>query len=646
MTKRGGFRPQARKPETPKLQAKFDQGLALHQQGKFAEAERIYVEIIRLQPEHFDATHMLGVIAVQDGRTLRGVELISRAIGLNPNVAAAHGNLGKALWDLKRHSEALESCDRAIALKPDYAAAYSNRGNALLNLARLTEALASYEKAIALRPDYVEAHRNRGSVLYKLKRYEQAIASFEKALALKPDSPGTEGDRLISKMRICDWSNFDAEHTHLITSVGNGTANTSPFAFLAVSSNSADQLRCAKSWVSHKHPPSKKPLWQRERYDHQRIRVAYLSPDFREHPLSFLMAGMFECHDKSLFDVTAISLRAEPHSEMRRRLRAAFEHFVDAETLSDDQIAKMIRELEIDILVDLAGFTEEARTGILAKRPSPIQVNYLGYPGTMGAEYVDYILADQFVAPNSQYRFYSEKIVLLPDSYYPTSYRINDGRRDVPDRAFTRAELGLPPTGFVFCCFNNNFKITPSVFSCWMRILKQVDDSVLWLLEDNPKAASNLRQEAVARGVNAERLIFAKRLPVSDHLARHRSADLFLDTLPYNAHTTASDALWAGLPVLTCLGETFAGRVAASLLHAVCLPELITTTLEDYEQLAVALAMDPAKLSIVKRRLAENRLTTPLFDTKRFTKHIEEAYTAMHERYWAGLAPDHIVIPS
>jgi predicted O-linked N-acetylglucosamine transferase (SPINDLY family) len=318
---------------------------------------------------------------------------------------------------------------------------------------------------------------------------------------------------------------------------------------------------------------------------------------------------------------------------------ASFERFVDARCYSDEQIADLIRALEIDIAVDLMGFTTDSRTGIFARRPAPVQAHYLGYPGTMGARYIDYIIADRVVVPDNQREFYSEKLVLLPDSYL-----VNDRKRSIADRTFTRTELGLPLDGFVFCCFNNNHKITPRVFDCWMRILGQVEGSVLWLFQDNPKAADNLRKEALARGVNAERLIFARRMPPSDHLARHRAADLFLDTLPYNAHTTAADALWAGLPVLTCLGETFVGRVAASLLNAVGVPELITTTPEDYEALAITLAMRPDELAAIRTRLEAHRLTTPLFDTQRFTAHIEAAYTAMHARHQAGLAPDHIAI--
>ena len=286
------------------------------------------------------------------------------------------------------------------------------------------------------------------------------------------------------------------------------------------------------------------------------------------------------------------------------------------------------------------GFTAMSRTGIFARRPVPIQVSYLGYPGTMGSEYINYIIADQIVIPENQDQYYSEKVVRLPDSYYPTSYQINVAKRSIPDRAFTRAELGLPQTGFVFCCFNQNYKMAPRIFDCWMRMLKQVEGSILWLLENNAMSTNNLRTEAVARGVNAERLIFAPRMPRPEHLARHRLADLCLDTLPYNAHTTASDALWAGLPVLTCLGATFAGRVAASLLNAIRLPELITTSPEAYEQMAIDLATHPEKLAVIKGKLAENRLTTPLFDTKLFTKHIEAAYSIMWERYQRGEPPE------
>jgi protein O-GlcNAc transferase len=621
------------------LQSRFREGMALHRQGELAGAERIYREVLDQQAQHFDSLHMLGVIALQTRRTERGIELIRKAIGLNEKVAAAHNNLGKALLDIGRPGEALASFDQATALDPGFAEAHVNRGNTLVKLRRLEEALVSYQKAVALRPDHAEVYRNCGNVFSKLRRYDEAFAAYDRALALKPNLPGAEGHRLYARMHLCDWSRWEAESAHLIASVRNGHANTQPFIFLAIPSSSEDQLQCAKLWAASNFPASEKPVWQGERYDHDRIRVAYLSADFRQHALSFLMAGMFECHDKSRFEVTGISFGVDDHSEMRRRVSASFERFVDASSYSDDQIAGLIKALEIDIVVDLMGFTTDSRTGIFARRPAPIQAHYLGYPGTMGARYIDYIIADRVVIPDNQREFYSEKLILLPDSYL-----VNDRKRSISDRTFTRTELGLPSTGFVFCCFNNNHKITPDVFDCWMRILGQVEGSVLWLFQDNPKAADNLKKEALARGVNADRLIFASRMPPSDHLARHRAADLFLDTLPYNAHTTAADALWAALPVLTRLGETFVGRVAASLLNAVGLPELIATTLDDYEALAIRLATRPNELAAIRAKLEANRLTTPLFDTQRFTQNIEAAYTAMVARHQAGLAPDHITI--
>ena len=620
------------------LQSRFRQGLALHRQGDLAAAERVYLEVLDQEPRHFDAMHMLGVVALQARRTGRGVELIRKAIGFNDKVAAAHNNLGKALSDLKLSADALASFDRAIALDPQFAEAHANRGNALVNLRRAEEALASYQQAIALKPDYAEAYRNRGNVFSALKRYDEAFAAYDKVLALKPNLPGAEGHRLYAKMHLCDWTDLDAESAHLIASLRAGHANTQPFILLAVPSSAADQLRCAELWVAN-HFPAQKPIWQSERYHHDRIRIAYLSADFRQHPLSFLMTGMFECHDKSRFEVTALSFGADDNSDMRKRAEAAFERFVDIRAYSDEKIADLIRSLEIDIVVDLMGFTTNSRTGIVARRPAPIQAHYMGYPGTMGAPYIDYIIADPVVIPADQRPFYAEKLALLPDSYF-----VNDAKRPIAERKFTRAELGLPPAGFVFCCFNNSHKITPRLFDCWMRILGAVEGSVLWLFQDNAKAADNLRREARARGVAAGRLIFAGRMPPLEHLARHRAADLCLDTLPYNAHTTASDALWAGLPVLTCLGETFAGRVAASLLGAIGLPELITTTLEAYERLVVELATQPDRLADIKQRLAKNRLTMPLFDTRLFTRRIEAAYTAMHARHQAGLAPDHIAV--
>jgi predicted O-linked N-acetylglucosamine transferase (SPINDLY family) len=367
------------------------------------------------------------------------------------------------------------------------------------------------------------------------------------------------------------------------------------------------------------------------------VRVGYFSADFYNHATSWLIAGLFEKHDRSRVESIAFSFGGARTDEMVTRLTAGVDRFIDVRTSSDLDVASLARSLEIDIAIDLKGFTTESRTGIFAARAAPIQVNYLGYPGTMASEYIDYLIADQIVVPVDDRGHYSEKIVYLPDSY-----QVNDSRRVISDRVFDRAECGLPPQGMVYCCFNNNYKIMAETFESWTNILRHVDGSVLWLFADNPRAASNLKTEAEARGVSAERLVFAERMPLPDHLGRHRVADLFLDTAPYNAHTTASDALWAGLPVLTRAGETFAGRVAASLLNAIGLPELITASARAYEALAIDLGRRPERLASLKRKLARNRLTAPLFDTERFARHMEAAYAAMYDRDQAGLPPDHI----
>jgi predicted O-linked N-acetylglucosamine transferase (SPINDLY family) len=442
------------------------------------------------------------------------------------------------------------------------------------------------------------------------------------------------------KMKVSDFPNVESQFAQVSEEILRGAKVSVPFPILAISSSLEVQRKAAEIWVSNRHPvrAALPPLIKRAR--HGKIRLGYFSAGFRNDPTSYLIADLIEKHDRSNFEIIAFSFGPDQKDKMRSRMEAAFDQFIDVRNQSCRYSTILSRNMEIDIAIDLGGFTAFSRTDIFALRAAPIQVSYLGYPGTMGADFIDYIIADRIVVPEDSKRHYCEKIV-----YLPNSYQVNDTKRSISDKTFTRAELGLPPMGFVFCCFNNNYKITPRIFDRWMRILKQVKGSVLWLFEGNEKAAGNLRKEALARGVNAERLIFAKRLPLDEHLARHCSADLFLDTLPYNAHTTASDALWAGLPVLTCLGETFAGRVAASLLNAIHLPELITTTPEAYETLAIELAANADRLAEIKHKLAKNRLTTPLFDTNLFTKHIEAAYAAMYERYHADLAPSHIYVP-
>ena len=466
-----------------------------------------------------------------------------------------------------------------------------------------------------------------------MRRLDEALASYDRVLALKPDHTRAFSGIINCVNMICDWQRMTAFADDVIAHVSEKKSIISPFVLLGYSGDPALQLQCARNFVAER-VPSPRPLWTSTTWRHDKVRIAYLSADFRRSAMAHLMAELFEWHDRSRFEIIGVSFGVDDKSEMRKRLVAAFDQFYDVHGKSDEEVAKLLHDLEVDIAIDLMGHTQDLRPGILAYRPAPIQASYLGFPGTMGAEFIDYIIADKMVAPLEHQSFYTEKIVHLPDCYL-----VNDTKRKIAERTPTRQEAGLPERSFVYCCFNNNWKITPDVFSVWMRLLHAVDGSVLWLLADNESAERNLRKEAQARGIDPARMVFAGRLPLKDHLARHRLADLFLDTLPVNAHTTASDALWTGLPVLTCEGTAFAGRVAASLLYAVGLPELVTHSIEDYEALALRLARDPSLLEGYRNRLATHRLTHPLFDTDRFRHHIEAAYLQMWKIWQRGEQP-------
>ena len=687
------------------LPAQFQKALAFHRQGQLALAQAAYEGILEIQPEHFDALHLLGVLAAQTRNPQKAVELIGRAIEIDPNIAATHNNRGSALKELERYEEALASYDRAIAIKADYAEAYFNRGvvlnelkqfaaalasyaqaiavkpdfadayfnrgivlrelrqfdaalasydqaiaikadyveaylnrgNVLSELRQFPAALASYDRAISIRPDYPVAHVSRGNIFLDLKQYETAIASYDRAVALKPDFKFLQGLRRHTRMQICDWGDFDAEVERLHAGIERNELISQPFPLLALSESGALHRKAAEIYVREECPPNRALPAIAARRRHDRIRIGYFSADFRDHPVATLAAELFETHDRSKFETTAFSFGPDTQDEMRRRMERAFDRFIDVRDRSHADTAALARSLEIDIAVDLMAFTEKCRPQIFALRAAPVQINFLGYPGTMGAPYMDYLIADRTLIPEGSQSHYSEKIV-----YLPHSYQVNDAKRRIADTIFTREDLGLPRTGFVFCCFNNSYKITPGTFDSWMRILRRVEGSVLWLLEDNASVAKNLRREAVRRHVRAERLVFAKRVSMPEHMARQRAGDLFIDTLPYNAHTTASEALWVGLPVMTCLGETFAGRVAASLLNAIGLPELITSSREQFEELAVELATDAKRLAGIKQKLADNRHATPLFDARLFTKHLEAAYTIIDGRRHAGLPAEHI----
>ena len=561
------------------------------------------------------------------------------ALAANPHEPAAWRTLGPAFADLKHLEEAIACYGRAITLALDDAASWRDRGRARLALRLHEAALADIDEALALDHSDAAAWALRASALCALERIAEAVEASDRALALDPGNTAAGRTSIHALLFACDWSRRDEIKDRIGDPLRRGEALITPFNHLAISDSEADNFALARIWA-RVVPPSAEPLWRGERYYHDRIRIAYISTDFRDTLSVNAIAGGFEGHDKSRFELTAISLNPSDGSETRRRLEAAFDRFIDVQAMSDARVAQMLRDWEIDIAIDLNGYAGNRRNGILAHRPAPIQVNYLGYAGTMGMPFFDYIIADRIVIPEEHHAYYSEKVVYLPDTFFPT-----DRKRRIAERTPSRAELGLPESRFVFTCHNTAYKISPEIFDVWMRLLRTVEGSALWLGATDGLASANLRREAERRGVAPGRLVFGPWVAQrADHLARLRLADLFLDTLPYNAHTTACDALWAGLPLLTCRGSTFPARVAASLLGAVGLPELVTESLEEYEALARDLAGDPRRLAALKEKLTRNRDTALLFDSARFTRHLESAYVGMWERYQAGLPPESFAV--
>ncbi len=609
-------------------------GKALLELGRLEDSLASCDGALRIKPDFAEAFYSRGNALMGLGRAQEACASYERAVGFRPDYADAHYNHGLALQRLGRAQEALASYDRALELKPDDAEALNNRGNVLVDLKRPDLALASYERALSIRPDYVNACCNLGLALQAVGRPDEAARRFKKALELAPDYPFAKGRLLHAKMLCCEWADLSRLADTLEADIQAGKRSAEPFGYQAVSRSVRNLRLCAEIFAAGNYPPAPVTLWAGERYDNPRIRIGYVSGEFRQQATAMLMAGLFEHHDKSRFEIFAFDNGWDDGSEIRARINRAIDTIVDVTSLEDAAAAAAIRERKIDILIDLNGYFGRERQGIFRYRPCPVQVNYLGFPGTLGVDYMDYILADAHVLPPEHEAFYSERVVRLPDTY-----QVNDSRRPIAARTPTRAECALPERAFVFCCFNNNYKITPEMFEIWMRLLKAVDGSVLWLLEDNPAAAGNLRREAERRDVPAQRVVFAARVDPDEHLARHRLADLFLDTLPYNAHTTASDALWAGLPLLTCTGSTFPGRVAGSLLKAVGLPELICASPERYEARALELARTPAMLAELRARLARNRASCALFDTDRYRRHLESAFATMWERYQRGESP-------
>ena len=674
------------------LEALNNRGNTLSVLGRHDESIASFDRALALRPDYVEAAYNRGNALHGAGRLAEALAAYDAVIAARPDLAQAHNNRARVLQDLARHADALAGYDRAVVLAPKYLHAIVGRGTARLALKQPAAALADFDAALRIDPQHAGAHEGRGSALfalrraddavlaftrcldidgsrvdariqrgnasYELRRYEDAIVDFDAVLAITPDAAGVVcnrgnallelkrydeaarafervqaleagypyaiGKRVYAQTMACDWRELDALVAQMHAGLAEGRPVVEPFAYAAIATDPMAARRCAELFAADQFPaqPALVPAGQRR--SSGKIRIGYLGGEFRNQATSILAAELFELHDKSRFEIVAFDNGWDDGSTLRRRMNAAFDEVVAIAALPDDEAARAVAERRIDILVNLNGWFGLGRTGVFARRPAPVQVNYLGFPGTLGAPYLDVIVADDDTIPSGEEGAYVERVVRLPHSYQP-----NDRQRAIAD-APTRAALGLPADAVVFACFNNTYKITAATFASWMRILAAVDGSVLWLLQDNDAATRNLRAAAVAHGVAAERLHFAPRIRLDEHLARHACADLFLDTLPYNAHTTASDALWAGLPVLSCRGSTFPGRVGASLLHALEMADdLLVEDVPAFEARAIELARDRARLARVRERLAQARRTAPLFDTPAYARALESAYEAM-----------------
>lgn len=616
------------------IEALLNRGNVLQTLKRWDLALNSYDKLIALAPNFADAYNNRGNVLRALKRHQEAIASFDRALSFNPGYAQALNNKGIALKDLNRLSDALQCYDQAIRLQPNYAEAFSNRGVALKDLSHMEPARISFDRAIALNPNYAQAYGNRGGLLQELGKNKEALQDYEKALTLDPGIMPLYGKRLHVQMLLCDWTDFQQRRDQIVSGLNRNILLVDPFTVLTTIDSLALQQKVAELTVKDQYPEINKLGRIQNRPSGPKIRLGYFSADLRNHPVAYLMVELFEKHDKNKFELFAFSLGRPVRDDMQKRIAAAFDHFIEVDAQSDEEIARLARSFNIDIAIDLGGYTIHNRTGIFSYRAAPVQVQYIGYLGTMGAPYIDYLLADPVLIPDNSRSYYTECIAYLP------SYQANDSKRIISTKEFSRVELGLPESAFVFCCFNNNYKITPETFDSWMRILGKAPNSVLFLYANDQDTRANLKREAERRGIEPSRIIFGQRLERDDYLARYRAADLFLDTLPYNAGTTASDALWAGLPVLTCAGESFAARMCASVLQSIGLSELITTTIEDYERTAIELATNRDAIVELKQKLAQHKHSTALFDSDLFCQNLESAYQSMHVRSQSQMRPE------
>ena len=619
-------------------QKQIDEVVGLYNQGQFEGALEKAKLLTNLFPKAIIIHNIQGAANAALQEYDAAINSYKQAIKIRPDYADTYSNMGNALKNKSELDAAIDSYKQAIKIKPDYTEAYYNMGNALRKKGELDAAIDSYQQAIKIKSDYTEAYYNMGLALKDKGTLDAAIDCFKQALKITPDYEVAQAHRLHHQAHICDWAAIEQDR-EVIPKIGTLTQSIDPFVVLALEDVPERHRLRSQIFAKSRFKQNRLPLPIRPTQRPKRLRIGYFSPDFKGHPVAYLMAKLIETHDRDCFEVYGYSIGTAADDEMRRRLIEGFDVFDDVGGMSDIDVALLARQDKIDIAIDLTGYTQDNRTEIFAYRAAPIQINFLGYPGTMGVNFIDYIIADQNLIPAESQKYYSEKPIYLPHAYMPT-----DNTRRISTNPITRSEMGLPEHGFVFCCFNNNYKISALEFDIWMRLLLKIEGSVLWVRKSNKWSETNFCKEAQKRGVDPYRIVFAGKLPMEEHLARHKLADIFLDTFAFNAHTTATEALWAGLPVVTKLGKGFAARVAGSLLTAIDMPELITDTEEEYEKLILELATNPEQLASIKQKLANNLSSKPLFNTELFTKHLEDGYRQAYQHYFHGKKPKPIYV--
>jgi len=613
-------------------------GACYKELGQLEGAAKMFEAAVGIKLDYAEAHKNLGITLRDLGQKEQAIESLKKAIEIDSNYVDAYYNLAITFKDLDQVEESVQIYKKVIEINPKFAQAHNNLGNIYKGLGKNKEAIQSFEEAIKINPNFAEAFRNLGNSFRELQKREEALFCFECAKKIRPNMEFILGDILNSKMQLCFWDNLKNLLDELKHKINNSDKVIAPFPLLPLIDDPKLLRKNTEVFVNRVYPKNQiLPLIESYKM-RKKIRIGYFSADFRIHPVTTLTAELYEVHNRDHFEIHAFSFGPDTKDEMNLKVKAGVDHFHNVRSMSHQEITILTRSFEIDIAVDLAGFTADSAINIFAMSAAPIQLSYIGYLGTMAADYYDYLIADSVMIPKESQKYYSEKIVYLP------SFQVNDSKDLPPEITLTRKEVGLPGEGFVFCCFNNTYKFTPTVFDSWARILEQVEGSVLIIFADNEIAKTNLIKEISLRGIDEYRLIFGDHLTRKEYLARYRVADLFLDTWPCNAGTTASDALKMGLPLLTLRGQSFNSREAASILTSINLPELITNTPEEYEALAIELATHPEKLKAIKEKLASNLSTTLLFDTKRFTKNLESAYTQMYERHHEGLDPDHIYV--